>query len=183
VWTVGEATRIRHSTAPHTSVPKDLSRANGLLFPLFREVFSLCCDRTDCGSSGNSLLKMTGPARSVAARPFEFLAVSPVQYGRPSRRLVWRVHVAGNRAECCGARIDRPLGCGVSVSVIRAPRQNRRREQDEAHIPAEQPQACPEAWLSAPHVDPSRSGHRESPPPPWSREALSLTSPPLCCPL
>jgi len=48
------------------------------------------------------------------------------------------------------------------------------REQDEAHIPTEQPEACPETWLPAPYVDPRRPGRPESASPPWSREALRL---------
>jgi hypothetical protein len=75
-----------------------------------------------------------------------------------------------------------PLWSRFGRHVIRAPRQSRRREQDEAHISAEQSQACPEARLPPPYVDPRRPGHRESPSPSWSREALSLTALPASCP-
>jgi ribonuclease P protein component len=52
--------------------------------------------------------------------------------------------------------------------------QNRTRERDEAHLPAEHPEACPEAWFPAPDVNPSRAGGAQSPSTPRSRTAVGL---------
>jgi hypothetical protein len=67
----------------------------------------------------------------------------------------------------------------LSFLLRSRPRPNRRRERDEAHLPAQQQEACPEARFPAQDVDPRRPSGPEGPSAAWSCTPLRLIAAPV----